>query len=78
MKRSSEKQLNTLASLHPAAVWCDMVLHQASRARRVGNTGIGSEVRHGATSGVSCETSKTELLDDARERLAKARSEVFA
>ena len=30
-----------------------MVLHRASRARRVGKNGIGGEVRHGVTSGVS-------------------------
>ena len=30
--------------LHPAAVRCDMVLHQASRARHVRKTGIGGEV----------------------------------
>ena len=34
-----------------------MVLHQAFRARRVRKTGIGGKVRHGVTSGVSCETS---------------------
>ena len=36
---------------------CDMVLHQAFRARHVHKSGIGGEVRHGVTSGVSCETS---------------------
>ena len=35
-----------------------MGLHRAFRARRVRRTGIGGEVRHGVTSGVSCETSK--------------------
>ena len=45
-------------SLHPVAVRCDMVLHQALRVRRVRKTGIGGEVRHGVTSGVSCEISK--------------------
>ena len=44
-------------TLHPAAVRCDMVSHQAFRARRVRTTGIGGEVRHGVTSGASCETS---------------------
>ena len=39
------------------AVRCDMVLHQAFRARRVRKTGIGGEVRHAVASGVSCETS---------------------
>ena len=34
-----------------------MVLHQAFRARSVRKTGSGGEVRHGVTSGVSCETS---------------------
>ena len=43
--------------LHPAAVRCDVVLRQAVRARRVRKTGIGGEVRHGVTSGVSCEAS---------------------
>ena len=43
--------------LHPAAVRCAMVLHQAFRARHVRKTGIGGEVRHGVTSGASCETS---------------------
>ena len=33
-----------------------MVLHEAFRARPVRKTGIGAEVRHGVTSGVSCET----------------------
>ena len=45
--------------LHPAAVRRDMVLHQTFRARGVRKTGIGGEARHGVTSGVSCETSKT-------------------
>ena len=46
-------------TIHPAAVRCDMVLHQAFRAGRVRKNGIGGEVRHGVTSGVSGETSKT-------------------
>ena len=33
------------------------VLHQVLRARHVRQNGIGGEVRHGATSVVSCETS---------------------
>ena len=41
----------------PAAVRCDIVLHQAFRARSVRRNGIGGEVRHGVTSGVSRETS---------------------
>ena len=41
--------------LVPAAVRCDMVLHQASRAGHVPNNGIGGEVRHGVTSGASRE-----------------------
>ena len=45
--------------LHPAAVRCDMVLHQVFRGGRVRKNGIGGEVRHGVTSGVSCEISKT-------------------
>ena len=45
--------------VYPAAVVCDMVLHQGSRKRRARKNGIGGEVRHGVTSGVSCETSKT-------------------
>ena len=43
--------------VHPAAVRCDMVLHQACRARHLRKTGIGGEVWHGVASGVSCETS---------------------
>ena len=43
--------------LHPATGRCDMVLHRAFRARHVRNNGIGGEVRHGVTSGVSRETS---------------------
>ena len=45
--------------LRPAAVRCDMVLHRAFRARHVitNKTPCGGEVRHGATSGVSYETS---------------------
>ena len=43
--------------LHPAAVRCDMVLHQAFRARRVRDAGVGGKVRHVVTSGASCETS---------------------
>ena len=39
--------------VHPAAVRCDMVLHQAFRARHVRKTGIGGEVRRGVKSGVS-------------------------
>ena len=43
----------------PAAVRCDMVLHRAFRARHVrkNEPGISGEVRHGVTSGVSCQTS---------------------
>ena len=41
----------------PAAVRCDMVLPRVFRARHVRTNGIGSEVRRGVTSGVSCETS---------------------
>ena len=33
-----------------AAVRCDVVLRQASRARRVRKAGVGGEVRHGVTS----------------------------
>ena len=43
--------------LHPAAVRCDMVLHRAFCARHVRTNGIGGEVRHGVTSGISCGTS---------------------
>ena len=49
--------------VHPAAVRCDMVLHQAFRARRVRKNGIGGEVRHGVTSDVSCETSLNMTCD---------------
>ena len=45
------------SEIHPAAVRCDMVLHQAFRARHVRTNSIGGAVRHGVTSGVSCETS---------------------
>ena len=43
--------------IHPAALRRDMVLYWAFRARHVRRNGIGGEVRHGVTSGVSCETS---------------------
>ena len=43
--------------LHPAAVRCDMVLPRVFRARHARKHSIGGEVLHGATSGVSCETS---------------------
>ena len=33
--------------LHPAAVRCDMVLHQVFRARSVRKNDIGGEARHG-------------------------------
>ena len=46
-----------LGHLLPAAVRRDMVLHQAFRARHERKSGIGGEVRHGVTSGVSSETS---------------------
>ena len=36
----------------PAAVRCDMVLHQAFRARHVRKHGISGKARHGVTSGV--------------------------
>ena len=44
-------------ALQHAAVRCETVLCRAFRARRVRTSGIGGEVRHGVTSGVSCETS---------------------
>ena len=56
--KKQQKRLQRKTVL-PAAVRFDMVLHQAFHARRVRKTGIGGEVRHGVTSGVSCETSKT-------------------
>ena len=43
--------------LLPAAVRCDMVSHQAHRARHVRTNGVGGEVRRGVTWGVSCKTS---------------------
>ena len=49
--------------LHPAAVRCDMVFHQAFCARRVRNNGIGGEVRHGVISGVSRETSSNQTCN---------------
>ena len=45
------------ATLHPAAVRCDMVLHRVFRARCLRTNVSGGEVRHGVTSGVSRETS---------------------
>ena len=53
---SRPRRLESTA-LHPAAVRCDMALPRVFRARHVRNNSIGGEVRHGATSGVSCETS---------------------
>ena len=47
----------SMSLLLPAATRCEMVLHQALRARHVRKNGIGGEVRHGVTSGVSRETS---------------------
>ena len=55
--------------LHPAVVRCDMVLHQAFRARHVRKTGIGCEVRYGVTSGVSCETSLNKYATPHLHRL---------
>ena len=49
-------QLPFIPLLHPAAVRCNMVLHRAFRARHVRENGVGGEVRHGVTSGVSRET----------------------
>ena len=46
----------------PAAMRCDMVLHQALRAGHVRKSGSGGEVRHGVTSGASCETYLNKLL----------------
>ena len=70
--------------LHPAAVRCDMVLHRAFRARRVRKTGIGGEVRHGVTSGVSCETCNTSapqgvyhLLDNQGANISKVDPKLF-
>ena len=48
-----------LCSLRCASLQCACVLHQAFRARHVRKNNIGGEVRHGVTSGVSYETSKT-------------------
>ena len=39
-----------------------MVLHQAFRAGRARNNGMGGEVRHGVTSGVSRETSSNKYV----------------
>ena len=41
----------------PCGGRCDIVLHRVFRARHVRQTGIGGDVRHGLTSGASCETS---------------------
>ena len=59
--------------LLPAAVRCDMVLHQSFRAGHVRKDGIGGEVRHGVTSGVWCETSSIERVPPHlhREYLAR-------
>ena len=72
--------LSPHTALHPAAVRCDMVLHQAVRARRVRKTGIGGEVRHGVTSAVSCQTSKTWNVTPHlhREYMAMAVSSLLA
>ena len=51
--------LITLMLMMMAAVRCDMALHRALRARSVRKSSIGGEERHGVTSGVSCEISKT-------------------
>ena len=59
------------AKVHPAAVRCDMVLHQAFRARHVRKTGIGGEVRHGVTSGVSRETSSNKHVTTHLHRECK-------
>ena len=52
MPRSGSIQDTTCGPTYvlPAAVRCDMVLHQAFRARRARQNGIGGEVRHGVTS----------------------------
>ena len=55
--RKNKHEILKTDRTHPTAVRCDMVSHQAFRARRVRTTGIGGEVRHGVTSGVLCETS---------------------
>ena len=51
-----ERGTDAACHIHTAAVRCDMVFHQAFCARRVRNNGIGGKVRHGVTSGASCET----------------------
>ena len=45
-------------ALQRHTVRCDMVLHQAFRARGIRRNDIGGELRHGVTQGVSCVTSK--------------------
>ena len=55
--REMQRDAESYREILPAAVRCDMVLHQAFRARHVRKIGIGGEVRHGVTSSVSCETS---------------------
>ena len=50
-------------SLRPAAVRCDTVLHRAFARDMYDKSGVGGEVRHGVTSGVSCETSSTKTCN---------------
>ena len=52
-----------------------MVLHQAFCARHERKTGIGGEVRHGVTSGVSCETSLNKSSRDHLETSSRASTE---
>ena len=54
--RAERRTARSPVAIHPAAVRCDMLSHQALRARHVRKTGIGGEVWHGVTLGVSRET----------------------
>ena len=47
--------MRTHCLLLPAAARCDVELHQAFRAGHARANGAGREVRHGVTSGDSCD-----------------------
>jgi len=57
LESQKHDSLSPPKALQPAAVRCYTVLYQAFRARRSLRNGVGGEVLHGATSGVSRETS---------------------
>ena len=77
--KSVPRNPNALHSvLLPAAVRCDMVLHQAFRARDVQQNGIDSEARHAFTSGVLRETSLDTKWSTGLFRSANQATEVLA